>query len=76
MLSKILKINEIAELCEGVYCADLGENFQTHIYLQNFGSIQPRTSLVKYAASRDKPVDDSARRELRSGRRPAWPRGS
>ena len=37
---------EIAEL----YCVDLGESFQTYIYLQNFVSIQPRTSLVKFAA--------------------------
>ena len=42
---------EIAELCKGVYCVDLGENYQTHIYLQNLVSIQPRTSPVKFAAS-------------------------
>ena len=33
---------EIAELCKGVHCVDLGESFQTHIYLQNLASIQPR----------------------------------
>ena len=44
---------EIAELCKGVHCVDLGESFQTHIYLQNFVSIQPRTSPVKFAASRE-----------------------
>ena len=36
-----------------MHCVDLGESFQTHIYLQNFVSIQPRTSPVKFAASRD-----------------------
>ena len=35
-----------------MHCVDLGESFQTHIYLQNFASIQPRTSPVKSAASR------------------------
>ena len=43
--------NEIAELCKGVRCVDLGESFQTHIYLQNLASVQPRTSLVKLARS-------------------------
>ena len=43
----------ILELCKGVHCVDLGEGFQTHIYLQTFASIQPRTSPVKFAASRD-----------------------
>ena len=42
----------IADLCKGVHCVDLGESFPTHIYLQNFVSIQPRTSPVKFAASR------------------------
>ena len=43
------------EQCKGVHCVDLGESFQTHVYLQNLASIQPRTSPVKFAASRDKP---------------------
>ena len=30
-----------------MHCVDLGESFQTHIYLQNLASIQPRTSLLK-----------------------------
>ena len=30
---------------------DLGESFQTHIYLQNLASIQPRTSPLKFARS-------------------------
>ena len=34
-----------------MHCVDLGESFQTHIYLQNFASIQPRTSPVKFARS-------------------------
>ena len=42
---------EIAELCKGMHCVDLGESFQTHIYLQNLASIQPRTSPVKFARS-------------------------
>ena len=35
---------EIRERCKGVHCVDLGESFQTHIFSQNFASIQPRTS--------------------------------
>ena len=41
-----------------MHCVDLGESFQTHFYLQNFVSIQPRTSSVEFAASRDKPRID------------------
>ena len=41
----------ILELCKGVHCVDLGESFQTHIYLQNLASIQPRTSPLKFARS-------------------------
>ena len=41
----------ILELYKGVHCVDLGESFQTHIFLQNLASIQPRTSPVKFAAS-------------------------
>ena len=47
---QILTKIEIAELCKGVHCVDLGESFQTHIYLQNLASIQPRTSPLKFAA--------------------------
>jgi len=39
----------ILELCKGVHCVDLDESFQTHIYVQNLASIQPRTSPVKFA---------------------------
>ena len=42
---------EIRERCKGVHCVDLGESFQTHIYLQNFASIQPRTSPPKFSRS-------------------------
>ena len=50
--SAILNENfEIRERCKGVHCVDLGESFQTHIYLQNLASIQPRTSLVTFARS-------------------------
>ena len=45
------KKNEITELCKGVLCVDLGESFQTHIYLQILVWIQPRTSPVKFARS-------------------------
>ena len=41
----------IAELCKGVHCVDLDESFQTHIYLQNLASIQPRTSPTKFGRS-------------------------
>ena len=49
--SKFLEKNAILEQCKGVHCVDLGESFQTHIFLQNFVSIQPRTSPVKFARS-------------------------
>ena len=39
-----------------MHCVDLGKSFQTHSCLQNFVSIQPRTSLVKFASSRDTPT--------------------
>ena len=42
---------EIEERCKGVHCVDLGESFPTSIYLQKLASIQPRTSLVKFARS-------------------------
>ena len=41
----------ILDLCKGVHCVDLGESFQTHIFLQILASIQPRTSPVKFATS-------------------------
>ena len=34
-----------------MHCVDLGESFPESIYLQNLASIQPRTSLVKFARS-------------------------
>ena len=34
-----------------VHCVDLGESFQTHIYLKNLASIQPRTSSPKFGRS-------------------------
>ena len=42
---------EIRKRCKGVHCVDLGESFPTSICLQNLASIQPRTSLVKFARS-------------------------
>ena len=41
----------ILELCTGVHCVDLGESFQTHSFLSNLASIQPRTNPLKFAAS-------------------------
>ena len=38
-----------------MHCVDLGESFQTHIFLLNFASIQPRTSPVKFARSSESP---------------------
>ena len=34
-----------------MHCVDLGESFPTSIFLLNLASIQPRTSLVKFARS-------------------------
>ena len=39
------------ERCKGVHCVDRSEGFPTNIYLHNLASIQPRTSLVKFARS-------------------------
>ena len=39
--------------CAKQHRVDLGESFQTHIYLQNLASIQPRTSPLKFVGSRD-----------------------
>ena len=41
----------IPKRCKGVLFVDLGESFPTSIYLQHLASIQPRTSLVKFARS-------------------------
>ena len=46
-----MRLDAIRERCKGVHCVDLGESFQTHIFLQNLASIQPRTSPVKFARS-------------------------
>ena len=40
-----------------MHCVDLGESFRTHIFLQNFVSIQPRTSPLKFAG--DPLLDES-----------------
>ena len=64
----------LLELCKGVHCVDLGESFQTHIYLQNLASIQPRTSPLKFARPIDlRPDSWDARSRpsaARSSRRP------
>ena len=49
------KLLEIAEQCKGVHCVDLGKSFPTHSFLQKLASIQPITSLVKFARSPRKP---------------------
>ena len=43
--------NVILEQCKGVHRADLGESFQTHLYLQNLVSKQPSTSPLKFGTS-------------------------
>ena len=54
----------ILEQCKGVHFVDFDESFQTHIYLQSLASIQPRTSLVKFARSpRTDPPGDLVRKE-------------
>ena len=58
----------LLELCKGVHCVDLGESFQTHIYLQNLASIQPRTSPVKCARSRNAETYESSPTRSRRGR--------
>ena len=73
--------SEIRERCKGVHCVDLGESFPfsqflfeqiaipTSIYLQNLASIQPRTSLVKFARSpRTDPPGGHRPNLLRGGR--------
>ena len=51
MDSKTVQRDSIPKRCKGVHCVDLGESFPTSISLQNLASIQPRTSLVKFARS-------------------------
>ena len=53
-----------------MHCVGLGESFPTSIYLQNLASIQPRTSLVKFARS---PRTDYYYRSPRSPERRAIP---
>ena len=46
-----------------MHCVDLGESFPTHVFFQNLASIQPRTSLVKFACSpRTDPPDPPGRK--------------
>ena len=64
-----------------MHCVDLGESFQTHIYLQISPSIQPRTSSVKFAASHPNylgyaaPLPGELRRGVRDARSERGPRG-
>ena len=67
---------ESRERCKGVHCVDLGESFQTHIFLQNFVSIEPRTSPVKFADFRRHKAGAMVRaQEERRGARPRPRRG-
>ena len=65
-----IRKNVILELCKGVHCVDLGESFQTHIFLQDLASIQPRTSPFKFARSPRRDVNRCALLVLR----PSWKR--
>ena len=65
----------IFDKCKGVLCVDFGESFQTHIFLQNFVSIQPRTSPAKFALttalSRGTPPARTLREETAGAEREA-----
>ena len=50
-MANFLEKIEVAELCKGAHCVDLGESFPTHIFLQTLASTQPRTIPVKLARS-------------------------
>ena len=52
-----------------MHCVDLDESFQTHIYLQNLASIQPRASPVKIARSSRCRCRSSAGSSRRAGSR-------
>ena len=60
----------ILEQCKGVHCVDLGESFPKSIFLLNFASIQPRTSLVKIAG--EEPCNEPSA-VLNAGARPSRP---
>ena len=45
-LLEIFWKNVILELCKGVHCVDLGESFQTIIWLQKSASLQGSFSAV------------------------------
>ena len=50
-----------------MHCVDLCESFQTHIFLQNLASIQPRTSPLTFARSARRPVARRGRVRLLDG---------
>ena len=67
-------------LCRSrVHCVYLGESFQTHIYLQNVASIEPRTSPVKFTrssgAAAQRKAPQAGLRALRGAGRRCGPRG-
>ena len=49
--NKTIELENGPKRCKEVHIVDLGESFSTHIFLENVPSIQPRTSLVKFARS-------------------------
>ena len=51
-----------------MHCVDLGETFPTSIYLQHLASIQPMTSLVKFARSSCTDPPGAPLEERRDGR--------
>ena len=64
----------IRKWCKGVHYVDLGESFQTHVFLQNLASIQPRTSPVKFARPSNAAAIGPPPRGGRRAR--GWPRAS
>ena len=62
----------ILELCKGVHCVDIGESFQTHIYFQNFVSIQRRTSPPKFPIFAVNTRQPGGAPSPGVGRRPTW----
>ena len=62
---------EIAAVQKDANLVELEKCCQTHIFLQNFVSIQPRTSPVKFAASHDNRPENSQPAAV-CLKRPSW----
>ena len=71
---------EIAELCKGVHCVDLGESFQTYVYLQKlFGFDTAENEPSKVWPPRTAPLSEPGEgggRRAPGGRLPAWRRAA